>query len=240
MNHYKIAGVYVSYEPKFDLLRQRSKPYLCTGSGKTEFTINVDEEKPREQLPKYPLLNLQSLEYMAVGADFYSALIERGGLLLHASAVVVNGVAYAFSAPSGTGKSTHTSLWLDYFKKQGKNTYIINDDKPALKLVDGKFYAYGTPFSGKNDLNVNTGVPLKAIGFIERSQKNYIEKIKPITAVTKILDQTIRPSDNTKMTKLLDLIEKLVTQIDVYVLHCNISEEAVITAYSAMSGDTIE
>lgn len=234
MNHYKIADICVSYEPKFELLRRRSEPYLCIGSGITEFTINIDEDKLRELLPKYPLLNLQSIEYMAIGAEFYTALIERGGLLLHASAVVVDGVAYAFSAPSGTGKSTHTSLWLEFFERQGKEAYIINDDKPALKLVGDRFYAYGTPFSGKTDLNVNIGVPLRAVCFIERSEDNYIEKIKPIYAVAKLLNQTIRPADNKKMTQLLDLIEKLVMQIDVFTLHCNMSEEAVITAYNAM------
>ena len=73
-------------------------------------------------------------------------------MLLHSSAVVVDGYAYLFSADSGTGKSTHTGLWKQHF---GDRAYIINDDKPAIRKVDGEWYVFGTPWSGKTDTSVN-------------------------------------------------------------------------------------
>ncbi len=235
MNVYSIADILVGYDAKYDMLRSRSMPYLCDGAQSAQFSIRVDQTELEKSLPDYPLLDIQTLEYMRVGSLFYTVLLDNGGFLLHASAVVADSVAYCFSAPSGTGKSTHTSLWLEAFADKG--AYIINDDKPAIKLVDGKPLVYGTPFSGKYDINVNTSVPLKAICFIERSEVNSIRKITPFKAATMILDQTIRPDDEARMDKLFEKIEAVVTQVPSYILSCNISREAAILAYNEMSGE---
>ena len=233
MNLYSIADIIVGYDSKYYMLKKRSEPYRCDTVQCPELIISLDYNELKKSLPQYPLLDIESLEYMRVGAQFYTALIDNGGFLLHASAVVVDGVAYCFSAPSGTGKSTHTSLWLKEFADKG--AFIINDDKPAIKLVDGVPMVYGTPFSGKYDISVNTSVPLKALCFIERSETNSIRRISPLNAVSLVLDQTLRPTEEKLMDKLLDNLETVVTKVPAYVLHCNISPEAAITAYREMS-----
>jgi len=233
MNLYSIADIIVGYDSKYNMLKKRSEPYRCDTVQCPELIISLDYNELEKSLPQYPLLDIESLEYMRVGAQFYTALIDNGGFLLHASAVVVDGVAYCFSAPSGTGKSTHTSLWLKEFADKG--AFIINDDKPAIKLVDGVPMVYGTPFSGKYDISVNTSVPLKALCFIERSETNSIRRISPLNAVSLVLDQTLRPTEEKLMDKLLDNLETVVTKVPAYVLHCNISPEAAITAYREMS-----
>ncbi len=234
MNVYSIAGITVAYDAKYDMLRKRSEPYLCKSAQCAQLNIIPDYNELEKSLPKYPLLDIESLEYMHVGAEFYTALIDNGGFLLHASAVVVDGTAYCFSAPSGTGKSTHTSLWLEEFSDKG--AYIINDDKPAVKLVDGVPVVYGTPFSGKYDISVNTSVPLKALCFIERAENNSIRRIAPVKAATMILDQTIRPNSELQMDKLFENLEAVVTSVPAYVLSCNISAQAAHIAYNEMSG----
>ncbi len=233
MKFYSIADIIVSYDAKYDMLKKRSEPYRCDDAKCALLTVSLDYDELEKSLPQYPLLDIESLEYMTVGSRFYTALIDNGGFLLHASAVVVDGVAYCFSAPSGTGKSTHTSLWLKEFADRG--AYIINDDKPAIKLVDGVPMVYGTPFSGKYDISVNTSVPLKALCFIERSDTNSISTVTPLKAATMILDQTIRPSDEALMDKLLKNLETVVMSVPSYVLSCNISSEAAIIAYNEMS-----
>lgn len=233
MNLYSIADIIVGYDSKYNMLKKRSEPYRCDTVQCPELIISLDYNELEKSLPQYPLLDIESLEYMRVGAQFYTALIDNGGFLLHASAVVVDGVAFCFSAPSGTGKSTHTSLWLKEFADKG--AFIINDDKPAIKLVDGVPMVYGTPFSGKYDISVNTSVPLKALCFIERSETNSIRRISPLNAVSLVLDQTLRPTEEKLMDKLLDNLETVVTKVPAYVLHCNISPEAAITAYREMS-----
>lgn len=233
MNYYSIADIVIGYKAKYDKLKKRSEPYLYNGTQCAALTISLDYNELEKSLSQYPLLDIETLEYMRVGSMFYTALIDNGGFLLHASAVVVDGVAFCFSAPSGTGKSTHTSLWLKEFADKG--AFIINDDKPAIKLVNGVPMVYGTPFSGKYNINVNTSVPLKALCFIERAETNSISKITPLKAATLILDQTIRPSEEELMDKLLENLESVVTKIPAYVLRCNISPEAAIIAYREMS-----
>lgn len=234
MKFYSIAGINVGYEAKYELTEKRSRPYLCKESGVADLIINLDYNEIENNALESPHMSEQDWEYMFFGASFYKALLNYDGMLLHASAVVVDGQAYCFSANSGTGKSTHTSLWLEIFKD--KNAFLINDDKPALRLENGKFMVYGTPFSGKHDLSVNTSVPLKAICFIERSETNSIEKLKPIQVFSLLLNQTVRPSEEDKLDKLCELIDKLLTFIPVYKLKCNISHEAALLAYNEMSG----
>lgn len=235
MDIYNIAGITVGYDSKYDKLKKRSIPYLAQEGAVAKYVIRLDYNELEKSLPQYPLLNIASLEYMRVGSYFYTALIDNDGFLLHASAVVVDGVAYCFSAPSGTGKSTHTNLWLDAFKNKG--AYIINDDKPAIKIVDGVPTVYGTPFSGKYDINVNTAVPLKALCFIKRSDTNSIKRISPLQAASMVLDQTIRPENDELMDKLFITLEKVVLSVPSYILSCNISEEAALLAYNEMSGE---
>lgn len=153
--------------------------------------------------------------------------------MLHASAVVHNQKAYLFSAPSGTGKSTHTQLWLKHFD----DAYILNDDKPAIRLTPEGFVVYGTPFSGKTDWNVNKAVPLGGICAIERSETNYIEKMPEDEALFRILNQTLRPYDENKMEILLKILDKLINNTPVYKLHCNMDPEAVDVAYKGMEGE---
>ena len=81
-------------------------------------------------------------------------------MLLHSSCVVYEDKAYLFSAPCGTGKSTHTQIWLKRFP----GAYILNDDKPAIRIMEDGVYAFGTPFSGKTDLNVNKGEMYALLG----------------------------------------------------------------------------
>lgn len=235
MNYYSIADIIVGYNPKYDMLKKRSEPYSVSDAQCAQYIFKTDYNELEKSLPQYPLLDIESLEYMRVGSLFYTALIDNGGFLLHASAVVADGVAYCFSAPSGTGKSTHTSFWLKEFADKG--AYIINDDKPAIKLVDGVPMVYGTPFSGKYDISVNTSVPLKALCFVERAETNSIRRISSLASAKMILDQTIRPSEEQLMDKLFENLEAVVTAVPSYILSCNISPEAAQLAYKEMSGE---
>ena len=118
-----------------------------------------------------------------------------------------------FSADSGTGKSTHTGLG----KKVFKGAFIVNDDKPIIRLIDGVFYVCGTPFSGSTPLNENVMVPLQSICFIERAEENSIDLMKDTTNVIyKFLSQTIRHVGNEKSEILLTLLDKLLKEQDLW------------------------
>ncbi len=229
MSCYNIAGFPVCYDAVYPTLQKHSERYRSAQmSDAVRFSVSVAQiEAMRDGSP---LLTDDLREYMLMGKAFYEYLIANGGMMLHASAVVVDGEAYLFSAPSGTGKSTHTSLWLRCFE----DAYILNDDKPALTMREGCVYASGTPFSGKFDISVNRTVPLRGIAFIERCGSNRIEPLTSKSALFEILNQTLRPNSVELYQKLLQNTTAILKVTPVYKLYCNMEEEAAVVAYEAM------
>ncbi len=228
---YNIAGILVDMEPKYPRTAKQSEAYIVAESGKSNIKIRLSDEFLEAKQKENPHLDLESCEYIWMGSEFYNALPLFKGMLLHSSAVVYENQGYLFSAPSGTGKSTHTQLWL----KQFKGSYILNDDKPAIMLTDKGVYVYGTPFSGKTDLNVNIGVPLKGICALERGEKNIISRIDPDEALFRIMNQTVRPYEESRMEQMLDVLDKIVTEVPMYKLYCNMDPEAAVVSYTEMS-----
>lgn len=178
----------------------------------------------------YMGLTMTDYEYIMTGIVFGDRLAELGGLVLHGSSVAFENQGIIFSANSGTGKSTHTGLWKERF---GHKITIVNDDKPAIRFYEDTPYIFGTPWSGKTDLNRNVSVPLKAIVFIKRSDSNWIERLNARDSVFNLTSQISRPYyDERLCEKSLGIIEKLVTYIPIYRLHCNISQEAVEVVFN--------
>lgn len=234
MQQYVIAELPVAYDAAYPTLRRNSERYRSDTP--PEAMLCVVPEELEALRKKSPLLNEDQREYMLIGKAFYHHLLRYHGLMLHASAVVVDNEAYLFSAPSGTGKSTHTSLWLEHF---GEKAYILNDDKPAIRIFPDGVYAYGTPFSGKYDISVNAKVPLRGIAFIERSESNDLERQTKKQAMFSILNQTARPEDVMLYTQLLATVGELLDRVNVFTLHCNISREAVSVSYEGMRKGTV-
>ncbi len=234
MNYYNIAGLNVKMHFGGKTLTKQAKPYeILDIPEKIDIEINPTVEIMMALHDAHPYSTMDICEYMWTGTEFYQKLLDFDGFMLHSSAVVLDGVAYLFSAKSGTGKSTHTGLWLKVFSERAR---ILNDDKPAIRLIDGKVYASGTPWSGKVDLSVNESVPLQGICFLERSEDNHISKISTKEAISLILEQTIRSNDINVLDKLLTCMEKVLRNVNVYKLGCNMTEEAVWTSYNAMKG----
>lgn len=217
--------------PMFDRTISQAKPYLTTSLNSPDISIELSIEKLEEIKKRYNHLNLEEIEYIFLGQLFYRHILKHNGILLHSSCVVKDNQAYLFSAPSGTGKSTHTNLWLEEFK----DAFILNDDKPAIIYKDNTLYAAGTPFSGKHDISKNTLVPIKGICFIERSSNNWIKEISSKQAIFEILNQTERIPYEEDMNLILEHISNIVKNTKIYKMGCNISIEAVYTSYNKMS-----
>lgn len=230
---YNIADIIVDLDVQYPRLKKQIEDYKYDGELNTNIKIRFSEQFYEDRLKDFPHLDCDSIEYMFLGAEYYSALIHFNGMMLHSSCVVYNGKAYLFSAPSGTGKSTHTQLWL----KQFPGAYILNDDKPAIRLTENGIYAYGTPFSGKTDLNVNIGVPIGGICVIERGKTNSICRISTDEALFNIMNQTVRPFKEDEMDKMLVTLDKVVSNVPVYRLSCNMEPEAAEVSYNGMKGN---
>ncbi len=224
--YYQIAGLTVKMD-SFGRTVTQAEAYRCP-PGPPDMCITCDWKALQKNQPH---LSDEEAEYIATCSSFYRQLLDFDGMVLHASAVVVDGWAYLFSATSGTGKSTHTQLWRKVF---GDRAVILNDDKPALRRENGRWYAYGTPWSGKTDLNVALKVPLAGIAMLERGEKNEIERFSGRPAIFALLEQTLRPRDAQLRIKLLSLLDQLLSAVPVWKLRCNRNEDAVTVSYTAM------
>ena len=225
--YYKIANLTVQMD-SFGRTVEQAKPYLCD-EAQPDLVIRSDWKSLQE---KQPHLSDEDSEYLCTGGSFYRQLLNFDGMLLHASAVVVDGWAYLFSAPCGTGKSTHTRLWLRMF---GDQAYLLNDDKPALRYEDGRWYAYGTPWSGKHDVSRNVRVPVAGICYLHQAKENTIAPLVGPRAIFCLLEQTARPAGPQLRARLMDLLDKLIKQVPIWQMGCNMEPEAARTSYEVMS-----
>ena len=226
---YRIAGLRVRMDTYGRALTQ-AEPYLVPTEGEADIVITSTSEQLHQDQPH---LSLEDCEYLSTGGSFYRQLLKFDGMLIHASAVVMDGYAYLFSAPCGTGKSTHTTLWRETFGKD--KVLMLNDDKPALRFEDGRWYAYGTPWSGKTDQNINMRVPLGGVCILRRGNTNEIKPFGGIPAVFALLEQTARPMVPHARERLLELLDCLLQNAPIWSLQCTPTKEAALVAQEAMS-----
>ena len=200
-------------------MQQRCQKYSFDSEKTADITIYEAQYKP----DNWPGLSGDDVCYMESGAQFHLQLMRYNGIMLHASAVAMDGKAYLFSGPSGTGKSTHTKLWQQVF---GEKAQVFNDDKPALRRLDGKWYAYGTPWCGKDGINQNMRVPLAGICFLKQAKENSIVRLTNKEAVYRVFSQTLhRFYRQENLDLMLSHVDKLVREVPVFELH-NLPEPA--------------
>lgn len=237
MTRYKIAELSIEMKCTGQTLLKQAEIYRKNANDSVDMTIQISEQRLKNAKETYSHLSLNDCEYILTGFDFYRLLLDFNGFGLHSSAVALNNKAVLFSAPCGTGKSTHASLWQQHFGAD--KALIINDDKPVLRFLEDTFYVYGTPWSGKSDLNLNLKVPLQAIVFLEQATENHIRRLTNKEALKLLLYQSLSPnSDQDKMIKLLTLLDHLLNKIPVYQMGCTVSIEAVELVYQTINDKT--
>lgn len=151
MKHYRFADISFTLDARYPWLEEQCREYETEPGAKSIRIAVTEEEIDRENVFK-ETYSRGYLESLAVYRKISEAVLDHDAFLFHCSAVAVDGEAYLFSAPSGTGKSTHTRLWRERF---GERAVMINDDKPLIRMEEGTFYVYGTPWNGKHHLSVN-------------------------------------------------------------------------------------
>ncbi len=111
---------------------------------------------------------------------------------------------------------------------------MINDDKPIIRKKGGVFYVYGTPWMGKSNIGANISAPLGAVFLLERDRVNYAEKVSAGKVFPKLLEATLISKKQDRMSKILELYDEIFSAVDLYLLHCTISDDAVTAAYDAI------
>ena len=237
---YKIADKTVEVTSIYNEVHEYCADYLTDAPADYSVTTtqaDVDFERDKsareDEVEGIPTRQFSDsyLEELAVYRKIAEKMIDYDTILFHGSVIAVDGIGYLFTAKSGTGKSTHTRLWREYF---GERAVMVNDDKPLLKITDNGVIAYGTPYNGKHRLGTNISVPLKAICILTRSAENCIEAITREQAYTMLLQQVYRPADMLKMAKTLELVDRLADSVKLYQLGCNMDISAAKIAYEGM------
>ena len=223
---YEIAGLKVEMEPRFGRLTKQCEGYRSSGT-----PVMTPMPDPRDEV-QVQVPTQEEREYILHSAAFCREIIQHGRFFLHASAVVCGGGAYLFSGPSGIGKSTHTAMWQKLFP----GIQILNDDKPVIWPEKGKISAWGTPFSGKTQHQMNRGVPLRGICFLKQARENRIRPVAETEALALILNNTWRPKDDKTMNLLLNGIQQVVEEIPIFELCCTTEPEAAQLSYATMKG----
>lgn len=231
MKKYSICGLNVLMDAGEITSRQAEKYLSLEDFEKADITV----VPTKDAIDAYSARGKTSDEisaYMVEAGIFYRQLLNFDGVFLHASAVVYNDRAYLFSAPCGTGKSTHTSLWLELL---GDKAYILNDDKPAVRVLSDGIYAYGTPFSGKHDISVPRAVKLGGICFISRGEEDKVSLMESREAVFKMYHASLRRIDEQQLDKELEILQKIAVNIPIYKMECTPTLNAARVAIEAMT-----
>ena len=160
----KLADVPIGVHALNDRSRDFCAGYLCGEEPAFEVTVTeamIAAERAHSG-EDGGLFSDAYLERLAIYREIAERMVERDVLLFHGSAILVDGVSYLFTAPSGTGKSTHARLWRENLPALGHTVSMVNDDKPLLKFTGEGIFVCGTPWNGKHRLGENTIAPLRA------------------------------------------------------------------------------
>ena len=196
-----------------------------------DVTASVTDEEFEEEKKLSATFSDGYIENICLYRSLCLQLPQYNRMLLHASILEYDGQAYAFLGRSGTGKSTHTQLWLKYIP----DTVILNGDKPILQAEKDGFIAHGTPWQGKEGWGYKGKAPLKGLCFLEQSKVNLVRKLSPAETASRLFLQVLMPSEERAAVATLDLVDKLIEQTPAYLLQCDISEAAVKTSFEALT-----
>lgn len=232
---YKIAKMNIACSPRYEYTRNYLREYE---TDETEYELKIEvtdemiayEHRINQEIHGDPMADslCESVAILRVICDY---IIDRRGFFLHCSCLKFEEKAIIFTAPSGTGKSTHTRLWREYLKDQVE---MINDDKPLVREEDGIFTIFGTPWDGKHHIGNNISAPIGAVFFLKQAKENKVEKVDSVTALTLLLQQTVIPKTKGALQILLDMLSRLIETVPMYELSCNISYDAVEKALEAV------
>lgn len=227
----KIAGLIVRMNSRYETLRDFCADYL-TDEDNFDITASVSESEIDGEMGAYETpFSRQYCENVCLYRSIAEQLPELDRLVFHGAAVKAFEKAYVFTAPSGTGKTTHIRLLTEYF---GDRVSIINGDKPIIKISDGKAEVFSTPWAGKERWQTNTCADLGGIILLKRGKVNSIRRISPAEYFSELMKQVYIPKNGEMMLKTLDLVDVLAKQTAFYLLECDMSEDAAKTSFSIM------
>ena len=237
----RLAGVKVEVHALHESTKDFCAGWLCDGPAHERVVLqqaNIDAERVRaarsdERRGQEPRPYSDAyLETLALYRKVAEALLAHDAVVFHGCVLAVDGRAYAFTAPSGTGKTTHARYWL----KMVEGAHVLNGDKPLLRMRNGVAYACGTPWRGKEAMGVNEDLPLGGICVLERGERPHIERGSYQAVLGMLLKQTHVPELPQARVRCVELVGELVMCVPLWHMWCTLDERCALMSYQAMTG----
>ena len=232
----RIANKNIAIHSVYSYIHNFCKSYLIGDNEEPDIEIFTDEKMIEAETARIRKIeeitqSAKSIEALLIHRLIADALLDYDIFLMHGAVVATHNGAFMFTGKSGTGKTTHVRKWL----KNVENSYIVNGDKPFLICQD-RIYACGTPWSGKEQYNKNTIVPLNSIVIMERSSENRMEEVPFKSVFPLILQQTHQPADADKMRKALALLMRLKDHVRFYRFYFdNFKDDCFQVSYNTLT-----
>ncbi|MBR0532796.1 MAG: hypothetical protein IJJ96_09320, partial [Bacteroidales bacterium] len=153
---------------------------------------------------------------------------------IHASCTVCEGKGFLFLGKSGTGKSTHSRLWL----KNVPGAWLLNDDNPVIRIMDGVPRVYGTPWSGKTPCYINDDYPVGAVVRINRAPHDAIHRMGLVEGFASLYSS----SSGLRALKpiadgLFNTVSSVVQKVPCYMMDCLPDDEAALVCSKEVLGN---
>lgn len=225
-----IGGICVAVDNKYDYIERLASDYLTDAL--PEFCVSASAEEIAEERIKSEV-NASDAYFESIVSyrNIAEVLPTLDAFVFHGSVIKYGDKAYIVTAKSGVGKTTHTRLWLSEFKR---DAYVLNGDKPVIRYKDGEFFVCGTPWRGKEMYGVYETAPLGGIAFLERGAENKSYRINVSDSLSRLIPQVYKPKNRVAVIKTMALMDKLLKELPLVRLECNMDPDAAHVAKDAL------
>ena len=162
---------------------------------------------------------------------FGQAIVWHNGVSIHSSTVTLGDKAYMFLGKSGTGKSTHSRMWLVSFPE----CELLNDDNPMIRVEGGEVKVYGTPWSGKTHCYKNRSAQVQGLVRLRQAPENRFTRRRGCEAFVELLPScAVLRFDDELYDKMCDTLAAVAQQTTVGVMDCLPNTEAAQVCRAAV------
>ena len=228
---YEIAELRIKINNKYSFTDRFCFDYLSNNQ-ESDVDLEIEVSKSEFEKERGLILGFSDgyVENICIYRKICQELPKWNKFLMHCSVVEYNGNCYAFLGKSGTGKSTHSLLWL----KNLETAKILNGDKPIIAFENGEFIVYGTPWMGKEKLGYKGKGRLKSLCFLKQAKINEITKLEKQKVVPLLFNQLLITKDEEMVAKTMELADLLIKSIPSYLLKCDMSQGAFDLSYKTL------
>lgn len=225
-----IAGLVIGIDNRYEHIERLVAGYVA--GGEPDFTVSATEAEIEEEMVSSNLGNPRAYyESIVVYRKIAEHLSDYDAFVFHGAVLSEGNNAYAFTARSGVGKTTHIRLWCSAF---GEKISILNGDKPIIRIINGTVYACGTPWRGKENFGECDMKPLRTVTFLERGEENLTEELSVKDATLRFLSQIYMPSSAAALSKTLSIAGRVLSAVGRIRLLCNMDPSAAAVSHAAV------